>query len=395
MTKLELKRIQNALKHQHEVSIKFGGNIIVIGTYKNVNTKLLYYCIEHDIFFDCAPSAILVDSRKGCIICSGRENWTTESIIKRIQFLNQDSDGNNTLVIDEFEYKNINQEIWLTCLIDGHKWKASIGSLIHNKSGCLVCYNNSRNSHLRISFDELHRRNNEINTIDGVLRIIIRCTRAWWDEHYKNSQTKIPVGCNDPDHPDWWVSVSNLLNNESGCPECGGNTLFTIEKFFNRIPPIFLNENGKPLHKYNLRNFNGLYSWITIFDPKYGWFSKQIAVYLKGYGHPNAPKCKSRGELAVQEFLLANQIKFMREHKIPELPKLSIDFYLIEEGTMIEFDGIQHLEFTEHYHETIEDFYKQQQNDRKKDQWCHDNGIKMIRITEIKDIPTQLEFLIK
>ena len=394
MTNKELKRIQNALKHQQEVSIKFGGNIIVIGKDPNNKSKNIYYCIQHDEFFSYIPGNILKESRKGCSICSGYTIWTTESIIKRIQFLNQDEFGNNTLVIDEFDYKNINQEIWLTCLIDSNRWKASIGNLIHKETGCRICANRNMNNHLKISFDDLHRRNNEINTDEnGILRIIIKCTRKWYEEHYKGAHTKIWVRCSEG-HPDYQVSVNDLLNGETGCKQCViESRKLTRYEFFNRIPQIFLNENGKPLHKFNFRNYNGYNSSIWIFDPDYGWFKKTVAMYLQGYGHPNSLDCKSKGELAIQEFLLTNQIKFIREYHFLLDRQLRFDFFLADQNVAIEFDGPQHDEYIPWFHETIEDFYKQLQNDRKKDQWCIDNSIQLIRITNIKDIPNLLNFL--
>ena len=390
LSKSEKNRIRNALIHQYQVSIKFGGNIIVMGKYKNMNTAIEYYCIPHDVYFKITPDQILTDSRKGCLICNGREIWTTELVIKRIQFLNQDEFGNNTLIIDSFEYNKLTQEIWLTCLIDGYRWKASIGNLIHIETGCAKCA-----GHAEVTYDDLIRRNNEINTDEfGVLRIIIKCTRKWYEENYKNGDTKILVGCSNGDHPDWEVRVSNLLNKETGCSVCAGVAPLTIEEFFNRIHKKFLNHNGNPLHKYNLRNFNGLKSSIRIFDPEHGWFDKKVEVYLNGWGHPNAPKCKSKGELAIQEFLLVNQIKFIREYNLSNT-RLRFDFFLPDQNTAIEFDGPQHQKYDPWIHRNdYANFEKQQQNDKKKDQWCSDNGIRMIRITKIQDIPIQLAFLI-
>ena len=384
----EKNRIMNTIKHQHQVSLKFNGNIIVIGTYKNANTKIEYYCIEHDTFFFAIPAEIIKERRKGCSVCSGLTNWTTESVIKRIQYLNRDQYENNTLIIDEFEYKKLTQEIWLTCLIDGYRWKTTIFALIHRETGCPECYGTKK-----ISFDELHERNNEINTVDGVLRISIKCTRKWYEENYKNNQTKIPVGCSEG-HPDWWISVNKLLNQETGCPHCAiENSKVTREEFFSKIPKKFLNENGNPLHKYNLRTYNGTHSFIWIFDPEHGWFRRQVKYYLQGSGHPNAPKCKSKGELAVQEFLSANQIKFMREYNLYNT-RLLFDFFLPDQNLAIEFDGPQHLEYDPWIHrDDYANFEKQQQNDRKKDQWCQDNNIQMVRITNIKDIPILLDFL--
>ena len=208
MTKTEKNRIRNALKHQYQVSLKFNGNIIVMGKDLDNPKKNIYYCIRHDEFFSSLPDKMLYESRKGCSVCSGQTKWTTESVVKRIQFLNQDKFGNNTLLIDKFDYTGIHQEIWLTCLIDGHRWKVTIASLIHQGTGCPECAGLAE-----ISFDELHERNNEINTDEkGILRIIIKTTRKWYEENYKGNTTKIWVGCIDKDHPDWEISLDKLLN---------------------------------------------------------------------------------------------------------------------------------------------------------------------------------------
>lgn len=47
---------------------------------------------------------------------------------------------------------------------------------------------------------------------------------------------------------------------------------------------------------------------------------------------------------------------------------------------MIEYDGIQHYEYTPFFHRSQKDFYEQVERDRLKDEYCSKNNIEMIRI---------------
>lgn len=52
---------------------------------------------------------------------------------------------------------------------------------------------------------------------------------------------------------------------------------------------------------------------------------------------------------------------------------------------LIELDGVQHDEYSPYYHESYEDFEKQQRHDEQKEQFCKDNGINLIRIKTYKE----------
>ena len=59
---------------------------------------------------------------------------------------------------------------------------------------------------------------------------------------------------------------------------------------------------------------------------------------------------------------------------------LELDGYNKEMRLAFEYDGIQHYKFVPYFHRTYDNFIKQQERDREKDQMCRENGITLIRI---------------
>jgi hypothetical protein len=71
--------------------------------------------------------------------------------------------------------------------------------------------------------------------------------------------------------------------------------------------------------------------------------------------------------------------------------KLRLDGYFEEYNLAIEYDGIQHYEYTKKFDKEYEEFLKRQERDRIKDKLCKENGIKLIRIRY--DEPLTEEYL--
>ena len=92
------------------------------------------------------------------------------------------------------------------------------------------------------------------------------------------------------------------------------------------------------------------------------------------------------------QWLLDHELEVTKEQTYDELRsedtgrKLRFDFcaYLEYEGEsyiwLIELDGIQHSQYSPYYHDSYEEFEKQQKYDKQKEQFCKDNGINLIRI---------------
>lgn len=95
--------------------------------------------------------------------------------------------------------------------------------------------------------------------------------------------------------------------------------------------------------------------------------------------------CNSKGELKISFLLKENNIEFTTQKKfttcyfenIEHLARF--DFY-IDEKYLIEFDGIQHYQYSGSGWNTEEQFQKTQKRDIYKNQWCRENNIPLIRV---------------
>ena len=87
----------------------------------------------------------------------------------------------------------------------------------------------------------------------------------------------------------------------------------------------------------------------------------------------------SQGEKQIRDFLDKHNIQYKQEFVFKELDKKRFDFYLPKNKTVIEFDGKQHFEAVEYFGGT-ENFRKQQERDKQKDEFCTRNNIKVLRI---------------
>ena len=57
---------------------------------------------------------------------------------------------------------------------------------------------------------------------------------------------------------------------------------------------------------------------------------------------------------------------------------LYLDFYLPLIKTGYEIHGEQHYKFIPFYHNSFMGFLKSQKRDREKEEWCHNNNIKLV-----------------
>jgi hypothetical protein len=99
-------------------------------------------------------------------------------------------------------------------------------------------------------------------------------------------------------------------------------------------------------------------------------------------GHTQSCGCISGsiGELNIQKILLENNIEFYKEFVFDDLPKRRFDFYLPQQNRLIEFDGRQHFEFTENWHQSEIEFELSQQRDQEKNNYALSNNISLVRI---------------
>lgn len=110
--------------------------------------------------------------------------------------------------------------------------------------------------------------------------------------------------------------------------------------------------------------------------------------HLKGLYHSRTISCgckqKSSGEKKIEDILQSNNIKFQAQYKILDFsPYASFDFAILnDEGKvvrLIEFDGQQHFEAIEIFGGE-EKFKLQQERDARKNQYCKEHNLDLLRI---------------
>lgn len=88
---------------------------------------------------------------------------------------------------------------------------------------------------------------------------------------------------------------------------------------------------------------------------------------------------QSKQEENIIKLLVKNNISFQYQYRFKDFQTKEFDFY-IENKYIIEFDGQQHFKYTNSGWNTEEHFERTRKNDLKKNQYCFDNNIPLIRI---------------
>lgn len=202
---------------------------------------------------------------------------------------------------------------------------------------------------------------------------------------YKGSYSPVDIIC--PKHGLFSQTPSNHLSG-NGCPKCGGEKQSQQVKLSNND---FIDQSKK-IHgdKYDYSKVNYIHSHkpVEIICPKHGVFSQKASSHIRGNGCPTCSE--SKGEKLIRDILQINHITSIPQHKFDDCTnkkqgrfcrKLTFDFYLPNQNTCIEYDGIQHFEPISGWGGNGEEnFIKRLKLDKIRNQYCEENGIKLIRI---------------
>lgn len=252
---------------------------------------------------------------------------------------------------------------------------------IHRKSGCPDCKK-----------ELIHIRCNK-----GLKQFIKDANKIHKNKYnysksiYNTSHVKLEIICKK--HGSFFQTPNGHLNGD-GCPKCGSNTKTTTEFIFEASK---IHNNR---YKYDGITYVDLVTKIPIICNLHGLFYQTPNAHLKGQG---CPMCKkSKGELAIQNYLEINNIDYETPKTFQSCvnPKtgwnLYYDFYLPQKNILIEFDGYQH--YLPYHRDKFngEKLKYRKHRDKLKNLWAYKHGIKLIRIkyTNMKNIPNILEKLL-
>lgn len=102
--------------------------------------------------------------------------------------------------------------------------------------------------------------------------------------------------------------------------------------------------------------------------------------------HKHSCGCSnSKGNAKIYSILTELNLNFETEKSFDDCylsskNRLRFDFYLPDYNTCIEYDGIQHFVVSDYGWNTKERFQKTQKSDNKKNQYCENKNIRLIRI---------------
>lgn len=111
-------------------------------------------------------------------------------------------------------------------------------------------------------------------------------------------------------------------------------------------------------------------------------------AHLKGQFHGKTISCgcasESSGEIKIRQILEKHNINFQSQYRIRDFNiSAPFDFALFDDNDkllgLLEFDGEQHF-YSIDYFGGEESFNLQQERDERKNKWCKENNIRLVRI---------------
>ena len=285
---------------------------------------------------------------------------TVDEFIKKSEKIHSELYNYNNVI-----YKNNTTKVLIGC--DKHGEFSQIPKNHTKGSGCPKCaveYKSNKlsktNKQIIIDFKSIHGDKYEYSLVE-----------------YKNNKTKVSIKCLTPSHGIFNVSPSHHLNG-IGCPKCSGSYHRTIDELVGEMNIIHFSK-----YNYFINKYNNIKEKIQIKCPQHGVFTQMIGHHLNGHGCPNC--YQSKGENIIEEYLLSNKIKYIKEKSFSKClskkgNKLRFDFYLPNYNTLIEYDGIQHFKPVE-YFGGVEYLKEVNINDNIKNIFCENNNIELYRIS--------------
>lgn len=265
------------------------------------------------------------------------------------------------------------------------KWHRYVN--IKSKNEKCACYNCR---HIKRYTNDLKRRQESL-----YIKALEACKKRGYillskQEDIINNTTYVEYLC--PIHGKQNMRISNLINGK-GCPDCvplNNNKRFQLSS--NEVEKRIGECGGTWFNKGEYKNRSERN--LIIGCPECGkQFVTSLVLFTQHGGQlcDNCSGVESIGEKRIRHYLEGNKIKFQQEKWFSDcrdINPLPFDFYLYEYNIIIEFDGRQHFEETDHFTYSFETVRK---HDLIKNQYCVDNNIKLIRIpywkiTQIEEI---------
>ena len=339
-----------------------------IANYIGILDKIWIICPKGHKF-EQQPSRHLY-RRQGCPECRPNDKLTQKEFLCRTK----DLFGEN-LCFSKSQYHNNFTPVSVVCKKHGEFRK--VPSVLFTGHGCRKCRLDERlksGQNAKITNDDFFRNVNRFPLNKHIL---------FDGSCFKGVMHSIIVKC--PKHGEIFVKEARNLLRIPCCNKCVLEE--KLEKFINKSKKI----HGERFD-YSKTIYKSSNQKLTITCRTHGDFLATPNAHLDGKG---CPSCNiSKGERAIELFLIRNDIKYTKEKRFLgciDKKQLRFDFYLPEYNTCVEYDGYWHFH---PYRHDIKRLKNIQRKDKIKNNYCYNNLISLIRIKDLKNIdPTLTELL--
>ena len=270
---------------------------------------------------------------------------------------------------------------------NNHEWQATINNR-NNKTrhrGCPYCNGKKVN-------EENCLASNDKNNI---------CKDWDYDKNEKssydyvvNSNKEVFWKCVKNSNHTWKAKICTRVRHPN-CPFCVGQRVSLDNSLANNDNNNICQEwnyekNKKTPYDYTSQSGASVW-WKCIMDNSHEWQTAICHRNKKNGKGSNCPVCLiSKGEKLIEEYLKYKDYEFEREKSFDDLKyyrEFRFDFYIPTIKTIskdlsiaIEFDGIQHFDKKNYYHNNSS-FDQREMYDLMKTNYCFDNKICLIRIS--------------
>lgn len=323
-----------------------------------------------------------ITSKTGCPSCFGNARWTLERVLRRVTEIYGDK-NDYTLITPEM-VQTQQSHIPIICNTCRCQWSPSINNHINNKTGCPSCYGN-----IPFTLDSFIQRSQDIHE-DKIDYSHVK------PEHIQGNKSHVPLTCKICDYS-WNPTIDCHINGKAGCPDCAGKAPWTLERLHKKAHEV---HNDR--HDYSQVTNEHIKGWTSRIPVRCNKCNNNWTPLLYNHitGRQGCPRCrKSHGEIACERSLQSLGIDYMCEFILPNLPRKRFDFRFEYNGKkyLLEFDGVQHFEFSPRFHYDQQAFIEKQSVDTLKTQKGIEEGYYIIRIdhTQIDNIDQHIREAIK
>lgn len=280
---------------------------------------------------------------------------------------------------DVYSYDNVvcvrsTDKVSVTCKTHGD-WLVSPSNHIHAGSGCPQCNGG-------VAVDE--------RTVLARARAVHGNRYSYKYFVYTGLHDRSVIECRK--HGIFTQSVSDHINNGSGCSKCKGDVLrdqkqHSLDRFIKNSEKF----HGKK-YDYSKSVYTGAFSPITIICPKHGPFTQMANNHRRGSG---CSRCSSsHGERDVRDILKDMAVKFAEQVRFPDcrasraLPFDFVVYYNGQPSLAIEVNGSQHYEQNQFFSSLAASSLPNiRARDRLKRDYCKRKGIELLVIDLRKSEP--------